>query len=226
MKESKPFFVKIAALKVQIADLRSKKDEIRQSMAPTNKIINSLKDRISKIKNTDTAFDKEKQLKQYDLTNIKVQIDKIMEKKRAMIDKKRQIKEEFYGQMCDYEIEQAYIKDIEWITQTKLMVVEKHDRQSKYEMERRERNEARKKLAEERKRKDDEYKARQEERRKEADEKKREWEMEQLERLDVNPYAEYIDLCEELIYFCAKNMKKANGADAEESKQTPDQETA
>lgn len=128
--------------------------------------------------------------------------------------------------MCDYEIEQAYIKDIEWITQTKLMVVEKHERQSKYEMERRERNEARKKLAEERKRKDDEYKARQEERRKEAEEKKREWDMQQLERLDVNPYAEYIDLCEELIYFCAKNMKKTDGADAEESKQTPDQESA
>ena len=51
-----------------------------------------------------------------------------MEKKRAMIDKKRQIKEEFYGQMCEYEIEQAYIKDIEWITQTKVMVAEKHER--------------------------------------------------------------------------------------------------
>lgn len=66
-------------------------------MAPTNKIINSLKERIGKIKSTDTEFDKEKQLKQYDLTNLKVQIDKIMEKKRAMIDKKRQIKEDFYG---------------------------------------------------------------------------------------------------------------------------------
>ena len=74
-------------------------------MAPTNKIINSLKDRISKVKANDSEFDKDKQMKQYDLTNIKVQIDKIMEKKRALIDKKRQIKEEFYGRMCDYEIE-------------------------------------------------------------------------------------------------------------------------
>lgn len=50
-------------------------------------------------------FDKDKQLKQYDLTNIKVQIDKSMEKTRDLRNKKREIKEEFYGRMCDYEIE-------------------------------------------------------------------------------------------------------------------------
>ena len=50
--------------------------------------------------------------------------------------------------------------------------------------------------------------------------------MSQLERLEMNPYEEYIDLCEELIYFCARNMKKANGEDAEESKQIPGEETA
>ena len=97
-------------------------------MAPTNKIISSLKDRITKVKANDSEFDKDKQMKQYDLTNIKVQIDKIMEKKRSLIEKKRQLKEDFYGHMCDYEIEQAYIKDIEWITQTKQMVAEKHER--------------------------------------------------------------------------------------------------
>lgn len=90
-----------------------------------------------------------------------------MEKKRELQNKKRECKEAFYGRMCDYEIQQALIKDIEWITQTKQMVTEKADRQSKYEQERKERNEARRKMAEERKKKDDEYKARQEERRKE-----------------------------------------------------------
>ena len=199
-------------------------------MAPTNKIINSLKDRISKVKANDSEFDKDKQMKQYDLTNIKVQIDKIMEKKRALIDKKRQIKEEFYGRMCDYEIEQAYIKDIEWISQTKQMVAEKHERQNKYEMERRERNEARRKLKEEQKRKQDEYKARQEERRQEAEKRRQEWEQEQLERLEINPYTESIDLCEDLIYFCARNMKKSGAGqdddNDEESKRTADEETA
>ena len=100
-----------------------------------------------------------------------------MEKKRDLISKKRQIKEDFYGRMCDYEIQQCFIKDIEWITQTKQMVVEKSERQAKYDQERRERMETRKKLAEERKKKDDEYKAKQEERRREQEEKKREWEM-------------------------------------------------
>lgn len=91
-------------------------------MAPTNKIINSLKERINKVKSEESVFDKDKQLKQYDLTNIRVQIDKVMEKTRDLRNKKRQIKEDFYGRMCDYEIQQAFIKDIEWISQTKQMV--------------------------------------------------------------------------------------------------------
>lgn len=51
-----------------------------------------------------------------------------MEKKRELQNKKRECKEAFYGRMCDYEIQQALIKDIEWITQTKQMVSEKADR--------------------------------------------------------------------------------------------------
>lgn len=138
-------------------------------MAPTNKIINSLKVRINKVKGEESVFDKDKQLKQYDLTNIRVGIDKVMEKKRDLINKKRLAKEDFYGRMCEYEIQQCLIKDIEWITQTKQMVVEKSERQAKYDLERKERNETRRKLAEERKKKDDEYKAKQEERRREQE---------------------------------------------------------
>jgi phosphoglycerol transferase MdoB-like AlkP superfamily enzyme len=181
VKSSKPFFEKIAKIRAKIADLRTKKDEIRNEMAPTNKIINSLKGRIDKVKSEESVFDKDKQLKQYDLTNVRVQIDKVMEKKRDLITKKRQAKEDFYGRMCEYEIQQCLIKDIEWITQTKLMVVEKNERQSKYDQERRERNETRKKLADERKKKDDEYKAKQEERRREQEQKRKEWELQQLE---------------------------------------------
>ena len=73
-------------------------------MAPTNKIINSLRDKITKVKSKETVFDKDKQLKQYDLTNIKVKIEGNLEKQKSLRDKKRQCKEEFYGRMCDYEI--------------------------------------------------------------------------------------------------------------------------
>ena len=101
-----------------------------------------------------------------------------MEKKRDLHLNKRQIKEDFYGRMCDYEIQQAFIKDIDWISQTKEMVSEKAERQGKYDAERKERNDTRKKMAEERKKKDDEYKARQDERRKEYEDKRKEWELE------------------------------------------------
>ena len=46
--------------------------------------------------------------------------------------KKREAKETFYGAMCDYEIQQAFIKDIEWISQTKQVVVERNERAEKF----------------------------------------------------------------------------------------------
>ena len=122
--------------------------------------------------------------------------------------------------MCDYEIQQALIKDIEWIEKTKEMVLERTERNEKYKQERKEREEHRKKLAEERDRVKAEIRAKQEERRKEQEAKQREWELTQLEKLDQNPYEEQIDLCEELIYFCARNRKRgeADGPSQEESK--------
>lgn len=99
------------------------------------------------------------------------------------------------------------------------MVNERAERNAKYEAERRERNDQRRKMAEEREKRQAEIQARQEERRKAQDEKKREWEQQQLEKLEENPYEPRIDLCEELIYFCARNTKKS-----EEDKDGPEVE--
>jgi len=44
-----------------------------------------------------------------------------------------------------------------------------------------------------------------------------------MSKFAENPYQAKIDLCEELIYFCAKNKKTPepeDGADAEEEKET------
>lgn len=109
-------------------------------MAPTNKIINSLRDKITKVKSNETVFDKDKQLKGYELTNIKVKIEGNLEKQKSLRDKKKELKEDFYGKMCEFEIQQAMIKDIEWISQTKTMVQEKDERDQKYKQEREERN--------------------------------------------------------------------------------------
>ena len=113
-------------------------------MVPTNKIINSLKDTISKVKSKEQNFDKDKQLQQYDLTNKGIEIEKSLEKQRNLKKKKYELKEEFYGKMCDFEIEQALLKDIEWMAETKERVLERHGRNQKYEQERKERAEVRK----------------------------------------------------------------------------------
>ena len=154
-------------MRSQIAELKEEREAVKKELAPTNKIINSLKEKIGKVKDKESVFDKEKQLKQYDITNISTKIEKVLERTRALKQKKYDLKEAFYGNMCDYEIQQAFIKDIEWISKTKQMVVERAGRAEKYRQEQRERAEQRKKLAEERDRQRAEIKAKQEERRKE-----------------------------------------------------------
>ena len=42
-------------------------------------------------------------------------MDNIQEKISELRTEKRNLKENYYGKMCDYEIQQAFIKDIEWI---------------------------------------------------------------------------------------------------------------
>lgn len=109
--------------------------------------------------------------------------------------------------MCDYQIEQAFIKDIRWIKKTKEVVIEREERKEMINAERKERKDYAKRMQDDRKKQQDEIKARNEERKKRDDERKREWELEQLERFDVHPYKRQIEACEQLIYFCAKNRK-------------------
>ena len=150
MQSSRPYFDKIRGVNNTINELKAEREQINKDMAPTKKIINSLRDKITAVKKEESVFDNAKQLKQYDLTNISSSIEKNLEQQRAHKKKKYDLKEEFYGRMCDYEIQQALIKDIEWIEKTKEMVLERTERNEKYKQERKEREEHRKKLAEER----------------------------------------------------------------------------
>ena len=208
VKSSKPIFVKIEEQRAKIAELKEQREAVKASLTPTNKIVNSLKERIGKVKGEESVYDKEKQLKTYDLTNISTKIEKNLEDQRAIKTKKNELRETFYGLMCDYEVQQALIKDIEWISSTKGMVAERSERAEKYKAEQKTRNDERKKMAEERERGRAEIRAKNEERRLEQQAKQQEWELQQLSKLDENPYESQVDLCEQLIYFCAKNRKK------------------
>lgn len=53
----------MAAIRQQISELKEEKEQMKQSMAPTNKIINALRDKISVVKGKESVYDKEKQLK-------------------------------------------------------------------------------------------------------------------------------------------------------------------
>ena len=97
-------------------------------MTTTNNKIKSLKDKISKLKNEESVLDQFKKIKEYELINIGVRIEKNFETIRDLKKKKREAKETFYGALCDYEIQQAFIKDVEWISKMKQIVVKRAER--------------------------------------------------------------------------------------------------
>ena len=54
-------------------------------------------------------------MQQHDLTNMREKIDRNLEKQHKLKKQKYEQREAFYGSLCEYEIEQTFIKDIEWI---------------------------------------------------------------------------------------------------------------
>mmetsp|Transcript_25986 Transcript_25986/g.34794 ORF Transcript_25986/g.34794 Transcript_25986/m.34794 type:complete len:160 (-) Transcript_25986:1376-1855(-) len=105
VENSKPFFAKIEKLRAQISALKEEREGVKSSLAGPNKIIASLKQRITDQKGEENKFDCSKKLQQYDLTNVSTRIEKCLEKTREFNKKKYDLKEAFYGSMCDYEIE-------------------------------------------------------------------------------------------------------------------------
>ena len=105
VKASKPFFKKIEAIRAQIAAVKEQREEAKKALTPTNKIISSLKEKIGSVKKNETVFDERKKLKEYDLINVNKKIEDLLEKIGDLKGKKRQAKETFYGEMCDYEIQ-------------------------------------------------------------------------------------------------------------------------
>ena len=226
VKDSVPYFKKMDAINRKISDLKKERAEIQADLPQINKIAGSIKAKISKVKESDNGFANEKKLYQLDLVNVNSAMETLLENISELRTQKRNLKEDFYGQLCDYEIQQAFIKDIIWITKTKEMVTEREERREMLNAERREKREHWKRVQEERAKQEEEYRARQEERRKREEERKREWELEQLSRLAVHPYKQQIEACEQLIYFCAKNRKTESqqATEIEELKEASDEQ--
>jgi hypothetical protein len=51
---------------------------------------------------------------------------------QAVRKEKYDAKEKYYGKLVDYEIEQKFIRDIQWLTQTKAAFMERFERNLKY----------------------------------------------------------------------------------------------
>lgn len=102
------------------------------------------------------------------------------------------------------------IKEIEWIAMIKGRVDEREEQRKQWEEEKQRRQEERKKRIEDQIRREENMKKRDEEQRKKEDEKQKKWEQYMLQKLDIHPYFSEIDLCEHLIKYCQKNLKKSD----------------
>jgi len=52
---------------------------------------------------------------------------------QAVRKEKYDAKEKYYGKLVEYEIQQKFIRDIQWLTQTKAAYMERLDRTLKYQ---------------------------------------------------------------------------------------------
>lgn len=102
------------------------------------------------------------------------------------------------------------IKEIEWINTIKGRVMEREEQKKQWEEEKQRRQEERKKRIEDQMRREENMKKREEEWRQKEDEKQKKWEEYMLQKLDIHPYLSEIDLCEHLIKYCQKNLRKTD----------------
>lgn len=79
VKSSRKIFVKIEEERAKLAELKQQREAIKTSLTPVSQIVNALKEKIGQVKGQESVYDKEKQLKQYDLTNVGTKIEKNFE---------------------------------------------------------------------------------------------------------------------------------------------------
>ena len=77
---------------------------MRADLTPIIKIANQIKDKIDKVKQEDSVFGNEKKLFQIDLVNLNAKMDGIQEKISELRQQRYNLREDFYGKKCDYEI--------------------------------------------------------------------------------------------------------------------------
>lgn len=65
----------------------------------------------------------------------------------------------------------------------------------------------------EREKRDQEYKAREAERKAEYDAKQKLWEQSQIKKVETHPYLQDMELCEYLIYYCARTHRQHQKGD-------------
>ena len=66
--------------------------------------------------------------------------------------------------MIEFEVQQQFLRDIEWMQQQKVRVLEREERRAHFEIEKQKMKEQRDRFLAERKKRDEEYKAKQAER--------------------------------------------------------------
>jgi hypothetical protein len=175
-------------------------------------VITKIKAVINKIKEKEKVYVDDKSQYSNKITLLKKKIDDKYSEVRMLQSDKNILKEDFYSQMIDYEKQQLLLRDLEWLQQQKIKVLEREELFALQDIQRQKQKEQRDRMLAERKKRDEEYKQRQAERQKQEEERQRQWEEMQLAKLAAHPFEDEIDTCEQLLAYLAKNMSKAKAA--------------
>ncbi len=207
VKNSKPHLEKREQLRAQIDQLREEQKQASTGLPEINKMLAGIRKQIDGVKSKEQVFVLDKAEHQSELDRISAQKKYLMGRVAELRASKNEAKEDFYGKLVEYEIQQRLLKDIDWLTKTKEAQRERAVRREAQRQEYLARVEARAKLQAEREKRQEQRRQQEEQRKEELAAKQAAWEAQQLKRLDVHPYQAEIDLCEHLIYYCARTRK-------------------
>jgi len=123
--------------------------------------------------------------------------------------------------MIEYEVEQRQIRDIMWLEKTKQAFSERADKQQKRKEENKRRNDERKKIQDEKIARQKRWEEEEAQRKIEQAERQKAWEQQQLRKVEVHPYVQDMETCEQLIYYCAKTHRASQNKDEDDVEADP-----
>ena len=130
MQQSRPIFAKIDELVKAQEKKKAEKIEASVELPELKKVIKNIKSKIDEIKQREKVFVDDKSSFDNKITLLKKVMDDKYIEIRLLRTEKNDLKEKFYSSMIEFELQQLLLRDIDWLQQQKVKVLERDERQA------------------------------------------------------------------------------------------------